>query len=150
MKKFWGKYKILIIVVLAIGAFITLSILTESSKPAESTEVSEDILSWKEGVDSSQYAITVIGLSYCSHCANYKPIISEIAEEYSLPLYWFEIDELSTADSSTLTGTYNFSEYDGASPYTAITSKGEVIGQTVGEMDEETTLDFLRTNGVIE
>lgn len=151
MKKFWEKYKILIIVVLAVAAFIGLSIFSEAkSTPKESGEISEGILSWKEGVESEEYAITVISLSYCPHCKNYKPIISEIAEEYSLPLYWFDIDELSKVDSSSLTDTYNFSKYDGSSPYTAITSKGEVVNQTVGEMDKEATLDFLRTNGVIE
>ncbi len=147
MKKFWDKYKVLIIIVLAVLAFVALSFLSENKEPAQ---VSENITTWKEIINSDEYVITVIGLTYCPACKSYHPIISDIAEEYSLPLYWFDIDEMSNDDSSQLTNTYNFSQYTGSSPYTVITSGGEVIDEVVGAMDEEETLEFLRTNGVID
>lgn len=150
MKNFWNKYKILIIIVMALGAFITLSVLSESITTQDPQEVVDSLDTWKEAVDTKDFAITVIGLTTCSHCKNYKPVISSIAEQYSLSLYWFDIDALSNQNASILSGTYDFTEYDGSSPYTAITSKGEVVDQTVGEMDEEATLKFLRDNGVIE
>ncbi len=150
MKKFWKKYKVLVIVALLVVAFVALSFLVEGNKPA-AKEPSSSVSEWVEAVKEDKNVITVIALSYCSHCKDYKPVITEIATKYSIPLYWFEIDTVSEADANTISSTYAFSEYEGASPYTAITKKGAVIAQYAnGYMSNEQALSFLKDNGVIK
>ena len=144
MKKFWKKYKGVLIVILAILAFIILSILTENSRK------SQDLESFKENFINDEYALTVIGLTYCEHCHNFNPIIKKISKEYDLPLYWFDIDALSEEDSNYLYETFEHYGYSGSSPYIAISNKGKVIDNHTGEMDRESTLVFLKNAGVIK
>ena len=145
MKKFWKKYRGIIIVVLAVLAFVLLSILVENSKKVES-----NLDSFKTNFESDEYAVTVIGLTYCGHCHNFSPIIREISKEYNLPLYWFDIDDLSKDDSNYLYELFEPYGYSGSSPYIAISNKGKVIDNHVGEMDKETTLTFLKDAGAIK
>lgn len=145
MKKFWEKYKVLILVLVGIAALITLSVITENANKVEEV-ASTDLIEWAEKVQTEEKVLTVIALSYCSHCAEYKPVINEIASEYNIPLYWFEIDEMNSTDSEILTGTVDFSEYKGSSPYTAITYGGQVLDQTVGYANKDAVLEFLNAN----
>ena len=145
MKKFWEKYRLIIIVVLAILAFVLLSILTENSRKTES-----DLNKFKDNFANDEYAVTVIGLTYCGHCHNFSPIIRGISKEYNLPLYWFDIDDLSEEDSDYLYKMFEPYGYSGSSPYIAVSNKGKVIDNHTGELDKETTLNFLKNAGAIK
>lgn len=109
------------------------------------TGASSDIQSWYADLQTDKTVVTVIALSYCEHCANFEPIITKIAEEYDLTLHIFNIDKLETVDSNALTGAYNLVQYEGASPYTFVAKSGTFLGDTVGEMDETNTLNFLKS-----
>ncbi len=145
MKKFWKKYKVIIIVVLAVLAFTLLSILSENSRKVETS-----LNDFKDNFGSDEYAVTVIGLTFCDHCHNFSPIIRGISKEYSLPLYWFDIDALSKEDSDYLYEVFEPYGYSGSSPYIAVSNKGKVIDSHTGEMDKETTLTFLKDTGAIK
>ena len=130
---------------------VAFTILKEKSEKTDTNlNISDDISSWVADSKTDQSVVAVIALSTCHYCAQYKPIITEIAEENSLKLYWFEIDTLNEADSSALTSTYSLTQYSGSSPYTFITKNGEFINDVVGYMPKEDTLTFLKDNGVIE
>ena len=147
MKKFWEKYKVLIIIIVAVCAFVSLSLLSE--KRVETTKMG-DIAVWAEEAPASDFAITIIALSYCDHCKEFNPIITEVAKEYSIPIYWFEYDLLDAEGQNTLVSTFDFTEYEGASPYMAITKKNEVVAQNVGKLGKEATIEFLKTNNIIK
>lgn len=132
-----------IVVLLAVVCFISVN-----EPPA--VDPAEKMSSWIEDTKADQYVVTVIGLTYCQHCKNYNPVISSIANSENIKLYWFDIDNMDNASSSILTDTYNFEQYTGASPYTAITKNGEVIAEYVGGMGEEDTRAFLKENGVLD
>ena len=140
MKKFWKKYKVVIIVVLSIVAFIALSILVDISK----------LYNFKKNFKKDEYAVTVIALTTCPHCHNFKPIIKDITEEYNLPLYWIEFDSLSNKDRNYLNSIFADNGYEGYSPYIAVSKKGKVINNYTGEMEKEDTLTFLRDSGAIK
>ncbi len=145
MKKIFEKYKGIIIVALAVLVFVLLSVLIESSRKSE-TKLDD----FKENFAKDEYAVTVIALTYCSHCHNFRPIIKNISKEYKLPLYWFDIDALSKDDSDYLYETFEPYGYSGSSPYIAISNKGKVIDTHTGEMDKEMTLTFLKEAGAIK
>ena len=150
MKKFWGKYKVAIIIVVALVAFVLLSVLSENANKEETTEAFKDVAVWKEQLKDDEYAVTVIGLTYCQHCHNFNPVITALSKEYDIPLYWFDIDDMSEEDSAVLTGSYECTDYKGSSPYVAVTNKGTVVGQHVGGMSKEATIEFLKESGVIK
>lgn len=144
MKKFFKKYRGVIIIVLSILAFILLSILIENSK------IEKNLDEFKANFEKDEYAITVIALTSCPHCHNFSPIIKNISKEYDLPLYWINIDTLSKEDRNYLYELFEPYGYEGSSPYIAVSNNGKVIDSHTGEMDKENTLDFLKNAGVIK
>ena len=150
MKNFWKKYKVIILVVVGILAFIGLSILTEKATKGETTEALTDVTVLTEKVPNDEYSVVVIALTYCSHCHNFNPVITKISNEYKLPLYWFEIDDLSEADSLTLSSAFEEHGYDGSSPYIAVLNKGKVVSTHVGEMGKDATIEFLKEANAIK
>lgn len=143
MKKFWKKYKGIIFIILSVLAFVLLSILVEVSRY-------QKIDKFKEGFVKDEYAVTVIALTSCSHCHNFSPVIKKLSKKYDLPLYWINIDAISNKDKDYMYGLFEPHGYEGASPYIAISNKGKVISNHTGEMDEESTISFLKNAGVIE
>ena len=130
-------------VLLALVCFISVN-----EPPA--VDPTERMSSWLTDTKEDQYVVTVISLTTCPHCKNYNPVISGIANEENIKLYWFDIDNMDNSSSSILTDTYTLENYTGASPYTFITKNGEFIADVVGGMGEEDTRAFLKQNGVIE
>lgn len=149
MKKFWEKYRVLIFIIVGVAAFVGLSLLVENVGKEEEI-IPDDVIAWQSEVPEQEYAITVIALSTCEHCANYKPVITAIATEHSIPLYWFEVDLYGDEASELIKTTFDFSEYTVYSPYTAITNYGEVVAQTTGGMEEADAITFLKDAGAIK
>lgn len=140
MKKIFKKYKVAIIIVLSIIGFITLLILIDICK----------LYNFKKNFKNDEYAVTVIALTTCPHCKNFQPIIKKISKEYELPLYWIEFDTLSSKDRKYLNEIFVDNGYEGYSPYIAVSNKGKVIDNHTGELDKETTLNFLKNAGAIK
>lgn len=149
MKKFWDKYKVIIFVVIGILAFVGLSIFTEGIAKSKTTESEETASALTISIPNDDYAVVVIGLTYCSHCHNFNPVITKISEENNLPLYWFDYDALNEEDQELLTNTFSEHGYEGASPYIAVMKKGEVVSTHVGEMGRDATLELLKEAEVI-
>ena len=97
MKKFLKKYIGVIIVILAVIAFVLLSVLTENARKAQN-----NLDDFKEGFVKDEYSVTVLALTTCPHCHNFKPVIEKIAKEYDLPLYWINFDSLSNEDQDNV------------------------------------------------
>ena len=151
MKSFFKKYKGLILVLLVVCCFVALSFIGEGRETKANVEsvFYSDVEKWAEDVVSNKNVVTVIALSYCSHCKEYKPVLEQIAVENNLTVYWFEADLIEEKDYQTITSTVDFNEYTGASPYTAISNSGNVLAQTVGYANEEAAYSFFIENGLI-
>ena len=150
MKKFWGKYKVVILVVVGILALVGFSILSEQATKSATTEALSDVTALTEKIPNDEYAVVVIGLTYCSHCHNFNPVITKVSSEYNLPLYWFDIDALGDEDSTTLSTKFGDDGYDGSSPYIAVMNKGKVVSTHVGEMGKDATITFLKEANAIK
>lgn len=150
MKKFWAKYKVIILVLVGILAFVGLSIFTERATKEQTTEAQIDVTALTSSIPNDEYSVVVIGLTYCSHCHNFNPVITKVSKDYNLPLYWFDYDALSDADAETLRNAFSDHGYEGASPYIAVMKKGEVVSTHVGEMGKDATITFLKEAEVIK
>ncbi len=135
-----------IVIVLLLGLLILFMALIDVKEGNKKATMDE----WVEVTKEDKYVITVISLSYCDFCANYKPIIEQIAEENDIKLFWFNIDKMKETDSSILVTTYKFNEhgYEGASPYTAITKNAQFVADKVGGMSSDDLKLFLKENGI--
>ena len=156
MKKFWKNNKGLIIGIGAVILLVLFTILQDNSKEEKVIEIDESLLSaemsdWLNSTREDKYVVTVIGMTTCPHCQNYKPVITSVSDNENLNLYFFEADTITNAeDNNALENAYELENYEGSVPYTFVTKNGEFVCDTVGGMDEKGTNDFLRSCGVIE
>lgn len=146
MKKFLSKYGVVIGIVVLLALFILLSVLV---KETPSKEMSADIESWLTDTASDEYVVTVIAQTTCSHCINFKPVMTKANNKNDFKLYWFEANQLTSSDYSTLKDTYELDSYQGT-PYTFVTKGGEVLDYISGETDYDSLIEFLQKNNVIE
>ncbi len=151
MKKIWDKYKVIIIVIILLGMFVGLSFLLETDSVKNETSSSGPSVSeWVNDSLEEKFTIAVIAQTTCSFCEMYKPVVESVENKYEdLNVYWFHTDELSNADYSTLSGTYDISDTFKGTPYTMLTYHGVLIDHISGYVDEETLIQFLVDNGVI-
>lgn len=126
--------------------------LTESNdyNDVNLDNTSEEINNWYYDVTSKNQVVTVIGLSYCSHCINYKPVLEKLATDNNFKMYWFDIDKMNEDDANVLTYTYNLSGYTGASPYTFVINNNKLVKDNLGFENEEKTVTFLKEAKVIK
>ena len=151
MDKIWDKYKVIIIVIILLGMFVGLSFLLETDSEKNQTSSSEPSVSeWVNDSLEEKFTIAVIAQTTCSFCEMYKPVVESVENKYEdLNVYWFHTDQLSNADYSTLSGTYDISDTFKGTPYTMLTYHGVLVDYISGYVDEETLIQFLVDNGVI-
>lgn len=148
------------LVATCIWAFIGLSfLLTEepSSKKGDNkyktvdiTDCSDRIAKWYTDIINGKTVVTVIASTSCPHCQAYKPVIEDLADKEEFIMYFFESDQLESADYNALTNTFTLEGYQGYVPYTFVASNGEFVGDTTGGMDEAGLVDFLTEHKVLE
>lgn len=117
------------------------------------TRIPEDkrnVNDWHSDVNKGGIVVTVIGASYCSHCQEYKPIIQKLSRKYDFNMYFFESDTLEKENQDILYNSFELPEFDGYVPYTVIFKDGKPIVSTTGFADKDTTINFLKENGVIK
>ena len=144
-KKYIGIIVGLLIVVLGI-VVISLNSQTPNYK-----ERSVD--DWYNDIKANKEVITIYGASYCSHCQEYYPVISKIANKYKLNVYFFEVDEIQKADNEAydkLMNSFELSNYTGSVPYTYIMRNGQLVNSDTGFVSRDYTMNFLKENGVIK
>lgn len=109
-----------------------------------------ELYNWYSDITNGYDVVTVIALSNCPYCKDFKPIIESIAEENNFKLYIFDIDTLSENDQDVLKNTVKLIDYIGSSPYTFVTSNGEFVDSLFGYHDKNDTLEFLTSTGIIK
>ena len=146
LKKFWNKFKLPIIVVILLGIFVVLSTLIGDK--VEKDEVDN----WIEETKKSQYVVTSLSQTTCSHCLAFKPVVNEVVEEYGDKFKFkvFEIDTITnTAVRNKLIYAYDI-KFEGT-PHLFVTYKGELLGEFENiERTKENLVEFLKDKGVLE
>ena len=105
---------------------------------------------WYNKSSSGETVVTIIGSSTCSHCQEYKPVITTLAKKYQFKLFFFEADKLNEDDSDKLYNTYDLESFDGRVPYTFIIKDNKFVISKTGFANREDTIEFLKENGVIK
>ena len=108
---------------------------------------------WYNDVINNKEVLTIYGASYCSHCQEYYPVISKIANKYNINLYFFEVDELqknSPESYEKLMNSFEIKDYEGSVPFTFIMRNGNYVTSTTGFATRELSIEFLKENGIIK
>lgn len=63
----------------------------------------------QEKINNKESFILVVAQTTCSHCAEYRPIISSVLDEYNIVAYEIESDKLTTAQKGLMNDIANIS-----------------------------------------
>ena len=147
-----SSLKTLIIVAVCILAFVGISFILPGDPVEKENETEKEgpsLTEWSEVVKKDE-VLTVIGSTTCPHCQEYKPVINKLASEHGFKLYFFELENLSQDEKNILISTFELKNFDGGVPYSFIVRDGKFVSDTVGFADEESIVEFLKTNKIIK
>lgn len=139
---------ILIGILLVVFSIIVIALNTQTINYKE-----RKVDDWYNDIMSGKQVITIYGASYCSHCQDYYPVISKIADKYKLNVYFFEIDllkEKNIDDYEKLMYSFEINDFDGSVPFTYIMDNGDYKSSTTGYASRDNTLNYLKENGIIK
>lgn len=93
----------------------------------------------KEKVKNKETFILYIGSKNCSHCAEFKPKLEDVANEYKLTMYYVDISKLDNNEENELKKIANYS----GTPTTAFIDEGEDLG-TQTHIDGNVSIEKIR------
>lgn len=140
------KIFILVIVclVILVGAFIADRILGKSY--LNEIEYDEII----EKIENKEDFVLLISQTTCSHCANYKPKLKDVANEYKLNVYYIDVDLLEEEEYNNLNSYLSFKT--AGTPVTLFLLNGEektVANRIKGDSSKDKIIKKLKSNGFI-
>lgn len=98
-------------------------------------------------LESNEIVVFYLGSSVCSACKEYKPIVSEIVNNYKIKFYYVEANTDNSDDLNYLIDNYlGVVEY---TPHTFIFKNGELIESRVGVIEYLDLKTWLENLGIL-
>ena len=157
-----SKQKDIILVLLVIVLLIVAVIVTSPKKEkldielpvalageAGFTEITYE--QYKEKVASKDPFLVIIVKDGCGYCEMYEPIVEEVANENSLPIYFINLTNLSADDKEELATTNKYLKRNNWGTPTTLFMYGEDIVDSIsGYVEKDTFVDFVKENFKVE
>lgn len=103
-----------------------------------------------EKMDNKDSFILLVSQSTCSHCASYKPKLTEIAKDHSVDIYYIDYDMENKDIQKEFLEKFNLS---GATPITMFIENGKeksLLNRLEGDLSSTRVLDQFEKMGFIE
>lgn len=137
----------LIIAIVGIVLFILLGVMIRNNN---GSNVEKTVSDWTKDVTLGKKVLTVMGLTTCSHCQEYKPVITSLAKKYGINFYFFETDTLTKEELEVLSNTYDLVDFKSQVPFTFIVNNNAYVTGKTGYSDRDDILEFLKENDLIK
>ncbi len=148
-KKIIKNVLIVLGVILVFGFVFIVSMKQEEkiNKKAEDNKFHEiTVDKYYELYNSGNKFVLLLGRPGCSHCANFKPIITSVANNKGIDVYYLNTDNIETlGDWEDIWGLV---EQEGT-PTVAVIENQKLINSNAGEMTSEELILFLSEAGVL-
>ena len=132
-----------IIGIIAVVLFLGLTIYAFVKDEKENSNIEEITYNeFRDKVDGEKKSVILVGRNDCSHCINYKPVITKVAEENEFTVYYINTNNLAQADEDNL---WAFLGANGT-PTTAIVGEGKLVAMREGEISRSELIAFLKAN----
>jgi predicted bacteriocin transport accessory protein len=99
-------------------------------------------------LDAAESMVLVIGISTCSACKEYKPIVREIVKNYDVQVFYVEFDSDVQTDVNSLIEKYLIEAR--WTPTTYIFKNGVLVESKTGAIKYSMLKDWLELNDIIE
>ena len=136
--------------VLFVCAFVFIASIKQEEKINQEAaktkfhEITIDKLNQK--LNSDERFVLLLGRPDCSHCVASKPIITKVANEKSVDVYYLNVDTIETLEDWE--SIWDLVEQEGT-PTVAVIEKQQLISSNAGEMTEDQLIEFLEEAGVL-
>ena len=100
-------------------------------------------------IEKKDSFVLCLSQTTCSHCAEFKPKLKEVAEEYKVELYYMETNLLNEEQTEALKKIVACS----GTPTTVFITDGEeklVANRISGDISKEKLIKKLKSNGIIK
>lgn len=111
--------------------------------------VSVDYKELNKKIENKDSFMLCVSSTTCSHCAEFKPKLKEIANKYKVELYYTDIDLYSDTDSKEFSSIYNVT----GTPTTLIFIDGKetsVMNRIEGDVNKDKIINTLKKYNFIE
>ena len=148
-----GVVLVLVVGVVAMKGTNAQKIEVPLKLSGEDTGLNEiDYETYKSKVANGENFIFIIERTGCTYCQAYMPIVEEVSNELSIPVYYINTDNVSSADISELSTTNRYLKRNSnwGTPTTILMSGEAVVDSIGGYVEKDELMEFVRANFVIE
>ena len=156
-----SKQKDLFLVALVVILLVVAFFVTKDSKPkldielpvalegtAGFTEINYS--EYEEKINSEKPFVVVIVRDGCGYCEAYEPVLEEVANEYSLPIYYINLANISEEEMETLSTSNSYlKKNQWGTPTTLFMYGDTVIDSISGYVEKDTFVEFAKENFLV-
>ena len=107
-------------------------------------EITIDKLNQK--LNSDERFVLLLGRPDCSHCVAFKPIITKVANDKNIDVYYLNVDTIETLEDWE--SIWGLVEQEGT-PTVAVIEKQKLVLSSAGELTEDQLIEFFEKAGVL-
>lgn len=144
-----GKLKTKIIILVCVCLFILILFLVIDNIIGKKFLVEIKYEQLAQKIDNGDTFVLVISQTTCSHCADYKPKIAEVAKKYKLEMYYIEVNLLDEDERNEFKKHFNYS----GTPQTIFVIDGyekTAANRINGDASTDKIISKLKSNGFIK
>jgi len=157
-----SKQRDIILVLLVVVVLIIALVLTGEKKPELNIELPIALAGeagfteityseYEEKLNTEAPFVVVIVRDGCDWCNEYKPIMTEVADEYSLPIYYINLSNLTSEESSALSTSNSYLKKEQWGTPTTLFLYGDTVVDSIGGyVDKETFVEFATENFIVD
>lgn len=140
---------ITVAVILVFGLVFFISQKQEEKLNKQSTnnyfhEITVD--QYNELLSKGTKIVLLLGRPGCSHCVAFKPVITSVANNKEIDVYYLNTDTIETLEAWD--GIWGLVEQEGT-PTVAVIENNKLVKSTAGEMTSEELIRFLSEAGAL-
>lgn len=148
--KLTSKQKDIVLVLLAVVLLVVAFVVTGNKAPKVNIELPV-ALEGEAGFNEITYSeyvekmneekpfLVIIIKDGCGYCEAYTPIVKEVAEEYSLPIYYINLTNITEEEYTALSKSNSYlKSQQWGTPTTLLMSGNTVVGSISGYVDKDT------------
>ena len=105
---------------------------------------------YAEKLEKEAPFVVVIKRDGCGYCDMYEPIVTEVAGEYNLPIYYINLSNLTADEQSALSTSNSYLRKNQWGTPTTLFMYGKTVVDSIGGYVEKNTLvEFVKENFII-
>jgi len=147
-----GVVLIMVIALFAVGG--TEAKMVDGPVALSGDEVGSIKISYSDyasKIENDENFIIVIERTGCGYCEMYMPIVDEVANELTIPVYYIDTADLTSDELVELENSNNYLRREQwGTPTTLIMSGSSVLADIGGYVEKDTFVDFIEENVILE